>query len=255
MADEIRRGTGGAGNPPDGVVRAYDRLTAVKDALTSEISHYSDLQSRVMDIQQRFAHLASTVEGYHAENIASLKALESLLASLAGNTLMIRSEVSGIVSDSNKTNHVVVYAMAYDANGFYAAPSANLLSALEAYLSTRRLINVTVECVSGMSMIKKCSIAVQLKTLNGYSSSTVRGNVFDALVALLKNRNFGESLYLSTVYDAIMNVVGVDYAKATISSVADSDYIIDGNFDVSGTSYVISKDDGAVSSVITVTEI
>lgn len=233
-------------------------LARIADIFTLLESSNEYLNAALESLEQERLELGvlkTNIGIFKTSNLTTLEELTEFFDSLSGQVLKVGTEIGGIIADSNKTNHVVVYVLAKDANGYYKSPSASLLSALEVYLEERRLINVTLECTDGMTMVKKCGVDVDVKIKKGYKSAVVIMEIKKEIEALLKNRNFGESLYLSKLYSIVEDIEGVDYANIGITSIDDDDLIVDGNFVLTDSHQILSRDDGDIASVISITEL
>ncbi len=143
--------------------------------------------------------------------------------------------LNNILHTEGRANHVIVYVLAKDAEGNYSAPSLGLLEALKLYLDERREVAVTVECVNAFSQVYPADILVKVNidTIN-FIKDNVKTNILNELDKLLKDRDFGVSLYLSDVYEVVTKVDGVKFAHVTISSPNDPSKItIDGDMIIS----------------------
>jgi hypothetical protein len=175
---------------------------------------------------------------------------------LLNQVVAIRSIANSFLGDSGLTNHVVVYVFMLDTDGFYTDPSSGLLTALYNYLEGLKMINCTHECVTGMSKVVKCGVGVAVNIKTGYIFTNVSIDVLSAVENVMKNRNFGDSLYLSQLYAAVTAVDGVDYCEITIVPQAGFEsYLVNGNFILSNSGQVISRADGNLTAVFAITEL
>jgi hypothetical protein len=209
----------------------------------------------------------STLTNFKDMYVAKLTAMQSdlneiktFLQTASFDVGKIKSYVSGIISATGNANHVVVYALTYDKDGFYVAPGNDLLEELSGYLDERRLINVTHESTSGMGMIVECCLGAIIRVKKGYVVDEVRRNVQQVMIDLVRGRDFNQSLYLSEIYEAIQLVDGLSSANVSIHLPSGDSYVensqsgIDeyGNLLLARSEHIISKGIGSLDEVFTV---
>ena len=103
-------------------------------------------------------------------------------------------------------------------DGFYAEPNLGLISRVESYLQERSDVAHTVRVVSGGSSVVGATIDIELAILEAAVFSEVASDIDTELRSILKGRRFGTSLYLSTVYETIEAIQGIDTFDVQLSS-------------------------------------
>jgi len=170
------------------------------------------------------------------------------------NLTIIDEHVDKILSADCKANLVTVPILVRDAAGFYTAPSNGLVGSLEDYLNVRKEVTQTVEVVSGGKFLIYPTIAVRVGVNQGYSLEQTRTAVETAIDGVLKDREFGDSLYVSDLIQVVLGVEGVGFTNVTISgyttlldsTVQTAKLDSEGNLIIE-TSEVITKTPGAVT--------
>jgi hypothetical protein len=137
------------------------------------------------------------------------------------NLLAISDHVGALLSANCSANLVTVPILTKDADGFYAAPSVGLKNSLQTYLNERKSVTQTVSVTSGARAIIKAAITLKVGVLQGFSESVVRTAVLSAMDGLLKDREFGVSLYVSDITNTVLPVAGVSYVNVTIDGYLD----------------------------------
>lgn len=160
----------------------------------------------------------------------------------------INAHVDSILSADCQANLVTVPILARDAAGFYAAPSSSLIQALQAFLDARKEVTQTVVVTSGANFLVRAVLTVRIGIRLGVSSQVTKTSVETAIDGVLRDRDFGSSLYLSELTDAILAVDGVTFTNVTINGylAPDGITVLTGKNDTSGnlivpSSEVISK--------------
>jgi len=137
-------------------------------------------------------------------------------AIVAENLTIIDEHVDKILSADCKANLVTVPILVRDAAGFYTTPSNGLVGSLEDYLNTKKEVTQTVEVVSGGKFLIFPVISVRLGVKQGYSLEQTRTATETAIDGVLKDREFGDSLFLSDLVEVILAVEGVGFVNAVI---------------------------------------
>jgi hypothetical protein len=88
---------------------------------------------------------------------------------------------------------------------------------LQTYLDGIKEVTQTVEVIDGSAVLVPAEIEVKLKVGEGYVPAEVISVVEATILGLLKGRDFDEPLYLSALYDAVVESSGgVAYANVEI---------------------------------------
>jgi hypothetical protein len=133
------------------------------------------------------------------------------------NLTILEEHVDKILSADCKANLVTVPILVRDAAGFYTEPSNGLIGSLEDYLTERKEVTQTVEVVSGGKFLIYPVISVRVGVSQGYSLEQTRTAVETAIDGVLKDREFGDSLYLSDLIQVVLDVEGVGFTNVVIS--------------------------------------
>ena len=171
----------------------------------------------------------------------------------------IFDHVDKLLAADCKANLVVVPILSRDVSGFYAAPSIGLIKSLESFLEERNEVTQTVEVVSGENYLLPAVITAEIGVLPSFSQSATEAAVVAVIEVILKDRKFGQSLYLSVLSQAIIRVSGVGFVNVTIDGsyqvpmtsppVLNTDHLdSDGNLILSD-SEVLTKGNISISSI------
>lgn len=243
-----------------GTLSRSDFATAHQAEMDELIKSYTNLG----ELSRRFVVITNSFGSFTGE----FSALTSLLGSLERSSRQIVEKISvdfstqmlnkcidiseecknvkifveGIISSERNTNHVLVNALSKDSSGYYVAPSTQQLDDLFRYLNNIRLINTTVEVVSGANMLRPVTVDINVKLKPTALQSDVINLIQNGVDGLLKDREFNESLYLSDVYSIVMNILHVDYAMIALSSTAYPELIVGGQFILTATNTIVTKE-------------
>lgn len=136
------------------------------------------------------------------------------------------SHVDSILSDECKANLVEVPILTLDSDGFYTGPSIALIRALQSYLDARKEPTVTIRVMSGESALVLVDMTVQLGVGPGVVKPKAISTANAIIDGLLKQRDFGASLYRSQVTDDLMDGVdGLEWVNVVLEYPEDTDKI------------------------------
>lgn len=144
------------------------------------------------------------------------------------------------LSGECKANIVRVQVLVKDIDGFYTAPSQALLTSLQDSLQEKAVAPTTVVAVSGYYFIVAVDMEIEIKISKPYKYSTILPEVEDVIDSLFKNRDYGESLYRSQYYNAVVPITGSEGGVAGISYA---------NINITGTSFPDVANDGVAPTV------
>lgn len=137
----------------------------------------------------------------------------------------IYDHVDRFLSADCKANLVSVPILVKRPDGFFTAPTHGLLASLQTFLDQRKEVTQTVEVCSGINFLVAVSMKLRVGVLPGYAFSVVESNVLTAVDGILRDRKFGESLYVSKVYDTIrQNVAGIGFLNVEVTGTSPSGY-------------------------------
>lgn len=138
--------------------------------------------------------------------------------------LDIYNHVDVLLSEDCKSNLVSVPVLTHDAAGFYTAPSLGLQQALQSYLDARKEVTQTVKVTSGEGYLVRPVIVIRAGVKLGYSLSVTETAISSAVDGILRDRDFGASLYLSDFCQVIdTQVAGLAFLNVTIRGYNDKD--------------------------------
>lgn len=117
-------------------------------------------------------------------------------------------------------NLISVPILTFDEDEFYAQPSLGLMNALEDDLNRRGEPSVVIRVSDGSKHLVRPAIDVYFKTESGSSDTDVRDRINSRLLSELKNRAFGQDLYLGGkegVHEFAKRIEGLDFINFDIT--------------------------------------
>ncbi len=161
--------------------------------------------------------LATARSGTIATDLSEIETeLTAQDAAVATALTSIEAHFDEHLSSASEANMITVPVLAKDADGFFTTPSNGLMLAVADYLESVKDVTHTVNVVSGEEMLVEAEVTITLKVSRNYVASSVIADVEAAVLELLKDREFGETLFLQEVYDVRGDVEGVDYMNVTL---------------------------------------
>lgn len=134
----------------------------------------------------------------------------------------IYDHVDKLLADDCKSNLVTVPVLTRNVSGFYTGPSLGLQQSLQAYLDERKEVTQTVKVTSGVNSLVNAIVTARVSVLPGFAESVVKATVATVLDGVLRNRQFGASLYVSELSDAVSTAVdGLAFLNITINGYRD----------------------------------
>jgi len=233
-----------------------NQLTASKNALTtakSEIdgaataikSANQDIQTAVDDAQVAQATLTVDLADIEADIANAQTTRDSIAVQVAGHQVAINNDFDDLIEHLDeviaadcKSNVISVPILAEDGDGFYVAPTTGLIRRLQEYLQDRADVAHSVSVVSGEFQLIAASIVLQIKRLDAYTFQEVATDCEAAVKAMLKSRNFGDSLYLHQIHKTLQAIPGVDVANVEITG--DVDFLDDSGNLIADQEHVIT---------------
>jgi len=156
--------------------------------------------------------------GLYAQTAAISGSINTeLITTIDTNLTNINDHVNKIVSADCKANVVNVPILAKDSNGFYVAPSLSLMKALQRFLDARKEVTQTVFVVSGKNFLIRPVMTVRVGAAKSAAQSVVLASVTSAIDGLLRDREFGATLFVSDIVNIILAVSGVVFCNVTIT--------------------------------------
>lgn len=225
--------------------RIISGITAKGNESSSEsssmVAHASDITDDLRSIGERNDEIKELSNSIR-ENINTIESKSSSISSninnLNNNISDISSKISVLVNEvdehvdsflSNecKSNLVEVTVLTQDPDGFYVVPSIGLMSRLQRYLDRRKEVTQVVKVVGGDHLLVPANIDVFVGVELGFREASVRAEVEENILRVLKRRKFGDPLRLSELYAPIaptrnnVRIDGVDFVNIKIVSPSD----------------------------------
>ena len=198
----------------DNIMSATDTDGTVDVEVNNIVSQLSSLAIHINNIQSTL----SSIDG----NFDSLSSQIHLIMS------DMKDRIGVLFSDDCLSNYVQVPILSLDLDGNYASPSIGLRSSLQKYLDGIKEVTQVVEVVDGISVLILADISIQVKIVEAYVISEVKSQIESVVISILKGRDFNQPLYLSDLYDSIMeSSSGINYVNISITG--PTDYLVDGN--------------------------
>lgn len=196
---------------------------------------------------------------------AQLKIIESAVdlnkTSIDADAALIEDHVDSILAADCQANLVVVPILARDAAGFYAAPSSGLIRSLQSYLDSIKEVTQSVKVTSGAGFLVPAVIKVRLAIKVGISEQVAQASARSIVDGILRDRAFGNSLYVSDIVEPLSLLTGVVFVNVTIQGYRPTGQGInvdkvdsDGNLIISNSEVItLSLDDLAVTTEVVTT--
>jgi hypothetical protein len=204
----------------------------IDSAATSIKSSAQTIQTDVDDAQLAQATLTSSLVATETGLTGADTSRVAVETAVASHTTAINTAFDGVVEHLDevvaadcKANIISVPILAADGDGFYTAPSVGLIRRLQGYLSERSDVAHSVSVTSGSGQLVAAHIVAEIRRLDAYTYQEVANDVDAAFRAVLKGRNFGDSLYLSQLYGLAQDIDGLDVINITITG--DEDFLDD----------------------------
>lgn len=135
-------------------------------------------------------------------------------------TTRLRNYFDQILSSNCEANVVIAQILAADSIGRYVVAPAGLVAGLDTFLNS--ICESTVRCVvaDGSVNLLSVSVTATVGVLPTYTSTIlqtqIRDNVRTAIQNVLIGRDFGVSLRIADLYNAVDAVTGVSYSDISL---------------------------------------
>ncbi len=154
----------------------------------------------------------------------------------------ISTHINQVLAADCSANLVSVPILAFDNAGFYAAPSIGLIRSLQNFLNTRKEVSQIVNVTSGVESLIPAVVTVRIGIFTGNSES-VMGAIANSIVeGVLRNRKFGESLYISDILCNIKDLPGVSFTNININGHLENSTLSTGKLDGNGNLIIYSNE-------------
>jgi hypothetical protein len=129
----------------------------------------------------------------------------------------LKTHYDEVLNNDCKANLITVPILTVDGDGFYVGPSVGLQARVETSLQEVADVAHVVRVVDGTTALVRVSPSVELTILEAAVFSEVASDIDTELRNLLKARRFSVSLFLSTAYELIEEVEGIDTFDVTFA--------------------------------------
>jgi hypothetical protein len=197
------------------------------------------------------AGTAVTAVGNAAEAIAPLPgSAAQLQADILAVLVDLQAHLSTLFDADCKANYVQVPIVSVNGDGDYVAPAAGLIYGMQAYIDGIKEVTQLVQVTDGSAMLVPVDVAVAVKVLPSYVAAEVLADIEQALLEVLRGRDFNQPLYKQTVHDTIKAATkGMDYANVTLAAPGHEGFVdVDGNV-MTPASYIIKRGTLALSEI------
>lgn len=213
--------------PPAGAIVTAEYRTGVGAKGNVGAGTLTELVSPIAGVET-VANASAATGGADAESLASIrknapKSLTTLeRAVTTEDYATLARRVSGILH-AQASATVFTNVTLYVAPQGGGAPSTALKNAVSDYLATRKMIGTSIT-VSDPTYVNINVTVNPLNVLPQYKRTSVQTAVSNAIKTALavENVDFAERVTLSTIYQAIQSVEGVDYGVVTVLSTTGS---------------------------------
>lgn len=197
---------------------------------------------------------SSTVDGIRKDIADILSVVVLTATSISDDLTAINDHVDKLLAADCKANLVLVPILARNAAGFYAAPSTSLIHSLQDHLDARKEVTQTVQVTSGVRFLVQAVLVVRVGVLSGFSEAVTKKAAETVVDAVLRDRAFNSSLFVSEIFDAVSAVRGVDFVNVDIlghTSPPTGATLLTSKLDASG-NLVISKSEVITKGSVTI---
>jgi len=174
-----------------------------------------DMQTQITSIVTALG-TQSPVAGLFGDLVTIQNSSDLAFDTVTADTAAIEVHVDKILSADCKANLVVVPILARDASGFYAAPSIGLVQSLQSLLDGVKEVTQTVAVTSGVQFLVPAAIEIRLAIRVGISEQITTASAITIVDGVLRDRSFGQSLYVSDLFDPLSTLPGVVFVNVTI---------------------------------------
>lgn len=230
--------------------------TSLSNSITSEILTINTSRDLVVDLQTdrtiidtELTNITDIVGVSTAPETGLYEATTSILTILEDETTVVDAALSGISEHVDKflaadceANLVTVPILSFNNEGFYQAPSIGLIRSLQDFLDVRKEVTQIVKVTSGELFLIPAVISVRIGALPGFSQSVISATASSLLDGVLRNRKFGESLYVSDIVCLIKDIPGVSFDNITIEGHLDEGNTVTDKIDASGNLIILDTE-------------
>lgn len=218
-----------------GVAPVVSTITDADRAALSAIITALDTARQAAESERVTALASNSAAQLSATDIATdVAAIDAAVSSgfetsISGYLDDIYDHVDAILSSTCKANLVTVPILTLDSDGFYAAPSVQLVRSLQAHLDARKEVSQSVVVVSGENSLVSAVITGTIGVASGYVQAKVVGQCYEAIYGVLRGRAYNADLHVTDLTREIVPKDGVGgipgVAWAVVRIIGPSGYI------------------------------
>lgn len=203
------------------ITNADTELDAIDVDATEIETATASITTELADIATEETVITDEVASINAETAAA----SVIPADIESDVDALEAYLDANLSSECRANIVIVQVLVVDVDGFYAAPTQALLTAVKTDLEVWNVVPTTIATVSGFYNVVAVDMLIKVKILDSYVFSEVSGRITPVIDALFKGRDYNEDLYRSGYYNLVVpdsdgrgGVTGVDYGDLTITA-------------------------------------
>jgi hypothetical protein len=200
-------------------------------------SYLDDASTEIASTETAVGNITSELDDIENTDIAAIDAAVITINGQVTLALTIPADIElaldalevyldAHLSDECRANIVSVQALVVDENGFYAAPTQTLLTALATYLETKNVVPTTISTVSGYYYVVAVDMTFNINIIDPYIFSEVKSRLETSIDSLFKGREYDADLYRGDYYNLTVpdqvtgqgGTLGVGYANITIDA-------------------------------------
>jgi hypothetical protein len=203
------------------ITNADTELDAIDVDATEIESATASITTELSDISAQETVITDEVASINAETAAAAV----IPADIESDVDDLEAYLDAQLSSECRANIVIVQVLVVDVDGFYAAPTQALLTAVKTDLEVWNVVPTTIATVSGFYNVVAVDMLIKVKILDSYVFSEVAGRITPVIDNLFKGRDYDADLYRSQYYNLVVpdddgrgGVTGVDYGDLTITA-------------------------------------
>jgi len=232
-----------AGNAVAAADSAISDLNSIEDLTADLVTSLTSANTEVANLSTERTNIGTEVSNIDTVNTALVEITDP--SDTDSVIYAINVHFDKILAADCKANLINVPILVRDSGGFYTAPSSGLMQSLQDYLDERKEVTQTVSVTSGELFLVSAVVRARVGVSSGYSESVISTAVEATISGVLRDREFGVSLYESDLDDVILAIEGVSFVNARI----------EGHLATDGTTVLVSRLDSDGNLVILDSEV
>ena len=207
----------GSSTAASATTAAFNAIRGYTETQTASLSNQTTASSSLNALS---AGLSTYTGNINSALVVINGAEATLETDFSATKATLQAHLSGLFSSDCEANIVNVPILTTDSEGYYAAPSSGLISAIQQYLDGIKDVTHQVSVVSGYPLLIPANIDAYVRYRSGYVESEVLANIVFGFESLLKGRKFAVPLYLSDLYAITDQIGGIDHINIEITGQA-----------------------------------